>query len=198
MNDFNVILRQQTPKCNKINIPVDVWIKENIILLKEFIGFANNRENAIGLAANQCSLTLNADDRILDPFFGIRKNVKMNQSFELFINPKIIDYHGVSSEKIEGCLTWPQEKITAQRYGSIDCSFCNIDGEFIETTFTGFMAQVFQHEYNHIIGVEEKLLEWYKPIVNSTPKVGRNDPCPCGKQDATGKVLKFKKCCGSF
>ena len=28
------------------------------------------------------------------------------------------------------------------------------------------------------------------PIVNQQPKVGRNDPCPCG----SGK--KFKKCCG--
>ena len=30
-----------------------------------------------------------------------------------------------------------------------------------------------------------------------TPKVGRNDPCPCGKIDSrTGKPLKYKKCCG--
>jgi uncharacterized protein YecA (UPF0149 family) len=28
-----------------------------------------------------------------------------------------------------------------------------------------------------------------KPIVRDTPRVGRNDPCPCG----SGK--KFKKCC---
>jgi SEC-C motif-containing protein len=27
-------------------------------------------------------------------------------------------------------------------------------------------------------------------IVRSTPKVGRNDPCPCGKG------LKYKQCCG--
>ena len=29
-----------------------------------------------------------------------------------------------------------------------------------------------------------------KPVVNNTPKVGRNDPCPCG----SGK--KYKNCCG--
>jgi len=28
------------------------------------------------------------------------------------------------------------------------------------------------------------------PIRNNTPKVGRNDPCPCN----SGK--KYKKCCG--
>jgi len=27
------------------------------------------------------------------------------------------------------------------------------------------------------------------------PKVGRNEPCPCGKVDSTGKPLKYKKCC---
>ena len=28
------------------------------------------------------------------------------------------------------------------------------------------------------------------------PKVGRNDPCPCGRKDSiTGKPLKYKKCC---
>ncbi len=29
-----------------------------------------------------------------------------------------------------------------------------------------------------------------QPIVNLTPKIGRNEPCPCG----SGK--KYKKCCG--
>jgi len=29
-----------------------------------------------------------------------------------------------------------------------------------------------------------------KPIVRETPKIGRNDPCPCGSG------LKYKKCCG--
>ena len=29
-----------------------------------------------------------------------------------------------------------------------------------------------------------------QPYVRSVPKVGRNDPCPCG----SGK--KYKKCCG--
>ncbi|WP_084591481.1 SEC-C metal-binding domain-containing protein [Gilvimarinus agarilyticus] len=29
-----------------------------------------------------------------------------------------------------------------------------------------------------------------EPLMRDTPKVGRNDPCPCGN----GK--KFKKCCG--
>ncbi|MFA6237908.1 MAG: SEC-C metal-binding domain-containing protein [Bacteriovorax sp.] len=33
--------------------------------------------------------------------------------------------------------------------------------------------------------------ETLKPIMRAAPKVGRNDPCPCGSQK------KFKKCCGN-
>jgi len=29
-----------------------------------------------------------------------------------------------------------------------------------------------------------------KPVVKQGPKIGRNDPCPCGSQK------KHKKCCG--
>ncbi len=32
-------------------------------------------------------------------------------------------------------------------------------------------------------------------VSNSVPKVGRNDPCPCGAiNPKTGKVYKYKKC----
>ncbi len=39
-------------------------------------------------------------------------------------------------------------------------------------------------------GPERPVGEKAKPIVRETPKVGRNDPCPCG----SGK--KYKKCHG--
>ena len=38
---------------------------------------------------------------------------------------------------------------------------------------------------------EEDSLEALEPFVRDQPKVGRNDPCPCG----SGR--KFKRCCGS-
>ncbi|MBQ2725526.1 MAG: preprotein translocase subunit SecA [Clostridia bacterium] len=40
-------------------------------------------------------------------------------------------------------------------------------------------------------GAPKQPLAAKKPVVNKTPKVGRNDPCPCG----SGK--KYKKCCGA-
>ena len=37
---------------------------------------------------------------------------------------------------------------------------------------------------------DEDFLATQQPFVRQNPKIGRNDPCPCG----SGK--KYKKCCG--
>lgn len=34
-----------------------------------------------------------------------------------------------------------------------------------------------------------------KQMARKPPKVGRNEPCPCGSVDQRGKAKKFKKCC---
>ena len=41
--------------------------------------------------------------------------------------------------------------------------------------------------FHHFLDQREQS---YQPVTRSSPKVGRNDPCPCG----SGK--KYKKCCG--
>ncbi len=54
-------------------------------------------------------------------------------------------------------------------------------------------------EHRELSSFEKKGGAWYftngknlppRPVTRSAPKVGRNDPCPCG----SGK--KYKKCCG--
>ncbi|MBI3616408.1 MAG: preprotein translocase subunit SecA [Candidatus Omnitrophica bacterium] len=39
--------------------------------------------------------------------------------------------------------------------------------------------------------------EAFAPVRRDQPKVGRNDPCPCGKVDGEGKPVKYKKCHGA-
>ena len=45
--------------------------------------------------------------------------------------------------------------------------------------------------HNPVVEEMQQLPGKGTPIVRSEPKVGRNDPCPCG----SGK--KYKKCCGA-
>jgi preprotein translocase subunit SecA len=61
-------------------------------------------------------------------------------------------------------------------------------------------SQETQHQYQHAqvadMAGEEKdqqsSTDTSKPVIRSTPKVGRNSPCPCG----SGK--KYKQCCGKI
>ena len=92
----------------------------------------------------------------------------------------------------EGCLTWPGKKIVADRYPLVTATYFTIDGEYVNgEEFAAFDAQVFQHEYDHLDGIVEKMVNNdFRTYRRESPKVGRNDPCPCG----SGK--KYKKCCG--
>jgi uncharacterized protein YecA (UPF0149 family) len=50
-----------------------------------------------------------------------------------------------------------------------------------------------EDEYNYEVDfdeAEEDVWESQQPYVKKQPKIGRNEPCPCG----SGK--KYKKCCG--
>lgn len=67
--------------------------------------------------------------------------------------------------------------------------------EFV-VSFTQNGKRMTHHELGNFTKVDGV---WYfetgeavspKPVVREGPKIGRNDPCPCGSG------LKFKKCCG--
>jgi uncharacterized protein YchJ len=64
-----------------------------------------------------------------------------------------------------------------------------MDGEHIKgKTYKGFEGQIWQHEINHLNGVEENVVVMNAP--EPTPlKIERNQLCPCGSG------LKYKKCC---
>ena len=49
------------------------------------------------------------------------------------------------------------------------------------------------HEHGHVHGpgCAHDHDHDHLPYVRETPKVGRNDPCPCGSGQ------KYKKCCGA-
>lgn len=75
------------------------------------------------------------------------------------------------------------------------------DGNGAEVEFIARYAQEGQNRVHHEVASFEKLDgSWYfldgkpyapPPFRREQPKVGRNDPCPCG----SGK--KHKKCCGA-
>ena len=113
-------------------------------------------------------------------------------AWKVVVNPIIKELNGEPEEKREGCLTWIGSTIVADRWPEIEVSYWSTDGEYTQgLVIDGFEAQVWQHEVDHLNGVEENVVpgDW-RTYRRAEKKVGRNEPCPCG----SGK--KHKKCCG--
>lgn len=179
---FMIILEKQTPKTESFDVQTPVWIKENMILLKEFLLFSSGIKTALGVAANQVSFNGNC---IMKRFFSLRKGRNEDDPFDIIIDPKITKKYGNPVTELEGCLSWPGRTIKANRWLKIDVEYYDISGNKTSETLNRDLAQVWQHEMDHLNGIEEIISG---PITIEN-KIGRNDPCPCGSS------LKYKKCC---
>lgn len=120
-------------------------------MLVKFISFTRTRQNCAGLASNQCSVN---KERIMEPFFCIRGIT----TWELILHPKIFNYIGSKKIKEERCLTWIGKTLLAERFLIIEASYYTIKGEKKLVELSGFYAQIFQHEYDHITGVKENFI----------------------------------------
>lgn len=181
-SELSIIPSEQTPKVPEIDDTFYFYGRYNKFF-NEFLQFATMHTRAVGLAANQCALK---GERVMARMFAIR-DLKTRR-FEIVVDPKIIAAGGMLRNKIEGCLTWSNMNIYAKRHHWVTVTYRDAVGELHEKTVKGFEAQIWQHEINHLNGVEEQVVD---PKFFGVPKenIGRNDICPCG----SGK--KFKKCC---
>jgi peptide deformylase len=188
--DFKIIYNEQTPK---VVSDIDINKFDNTcFLIDSFLEYVKTIPNCAGLAANQVSYKTESRAPIVLPivkrlerrFFAI--NIGLC-AWKIFVNPKIIEYIGEPEMKYEGCKTWINRTIYANRYPKVKVSYFDyIDGNHAEATLSNFDAQVFQHELNHLNGIEEKF--WHEHLFEKE-KRGRNEPCICGSGE------KYKNCC---
>jgi peptide deformylase len=146
---FKIIANEQTPGLDPY-----LWsyekslIVEKAKLMVKFLSFARRQHRCAGLAANQVSCD---GIRLMIPFFALHSK----NFWDIIICPEIIQYIGEEEEKIEGCLTWLGKKILAKRFPEIEVRYFDIKRNEVKKRLSGFDAQVFQHEYNHLRGVPE-------------------------------------------
>ena len=98
-----------------------------------------NSDRCVGMAANM---------------IGARKAiVAINDGGKLLelINPVVLKKDGPYDAE-EGCLSLPGTR-PCRRYRSVKVSWTTRDGKPRTRTFTGFTAQILQHELDHLAGV---------------------------------------------
>ena len=185
---IEVIPNEQTPRVQDIE-DIELFFIRNIKELQSFKDYAKSRNDAVGLATSQCSMD---GERLMLRAFALREvnnNGIPQANWRLIINPIITEHVGMKDNRLEGCLTWKGKYILAERSRAIKVDYYNEVGEKIcGEVHSGFEAQIWQHEINHLNGVEEIVVERDFRLPKSI-EIGRNDKCLCN----SGK--KYKQCC---
>ena len=127
------ILRKKAKPVSDIFAPHIKVLCENMLATLEFA-------NGVGLAAPQVGELLQIfivcpDD---EPIF--------------IFNPKITYYYKRTVKDWEGCLSIPGIRGYVPRSDVIRIEFTDITGERICAEAEDFIARVFQHEYDHLLG----------------------------------------------
>lgn len=68
------------------------------------------------------------------------------------INPQIISHSNEMLKEWEGCLSLPNIRAQVPRYRSVEVLYTDRDGNENTVTYHDFVARIFQHEYDHLIG----------------------------------------------
>lgn len=130
----NKKLREQTVP---VSFPLSTKTLSNIT---DAFLVLSSMDNAAAIASNQ----LGFEER-----FFVYKSP--DGSTEVAINPLIWEKEE-EKQMNEGCLSFPGLSMKVNRSNSICVSFWTMNGAKIDTTLTGHLAQVFQHETDHLNG----------------------------------------------
>lgn len=106
--------------------------------------------NGIGIAAPQ----------VFDPraimIIASRPNPRYPDAPQMdplvLINPKIMAHSNSQTKGWEGCLSVPSLRGNVKRYTWVDIEYHDVDGKLSSNRFNDFVARIFQHEYDHLIG----------------------------------------------
>jgi peptide deformylase len=141
MHDDLRIIFYPDPRLKKVSAPV-VTFGEDLKGLAARM-FELMRENrGVGLAAPQVGMNL--------------RMFVMNHSGEpeddrVYVNPVLTEAEGSESAE-EGCLSLPGLHVDVDRSKTLRMQAQDLDGKPIDQVETGYLARIWQHEFDHLNG----------------------------------------------
>ncbi|WP_448562166.1 peptide deformylase [Trichothermofontia sp.] len=69
------------------------------------------------------------------------------------INPRLVAHSEETVTDWEGCLSVPGLRGLVPRYQSVTVEYTDRDGKLQQQEWSGFVARIFQHEYDHLHGL---------------------------------------------
>ena len=129
--------------------------------------------NGVGLAAPQIGKSIRLFIIDTAPFLNIDENeiegIKVESIKQIFINPVIIKESGDRWSFEEGCLSIPHVREDVKRKSDINIEFYDENFTLNKKSFSGIVARVIQHEYDHIQGIlfTDKLTSFKKRLLKN-------------------------------
>ncbi|MEM6804681.1 MAG: peptide deformylase [Bacteroidota bacterium] len=128
----------------------EVKVDANDDLLQHFIRrlyktVTDPNSMGVGIAAPQVGLSR----RII----WVQRFDKEGFPFEVYLNPKIVQYTSLRQEGLEGCLSIPDLRDTVNRGYAILIEYDRLDGSHHFEMVEDFTAVIFQHEIDHLEGI---------------------------------------------
>ena len=119
--------------------------------------------SGVGLAAPQIGKSVKIFIIDTSPFLNMDdneiKDYEVSSVKQTFINPTILDETGEFWSFEEGCLSIPHIREEVKRKSFIKIEYYDENFNYRKDDFSGIVARVIQHEYDHIQGI---LFTWKK------------------------------------
>ena len=137
-------LRQSASRVSNVQSPEIQALIDNLFE-------AVRSANGVGIAAPQVNRSL----QIM--IIASRPNPRYPDAPEMepiaLINPQILNRSPEMSKGWEGCLSVPHYRALVPRSQSITVEYTDRVGRLVQCTFIDFIARIFQHEYDHFLGL---------------------------------------------
>ncbi len=130
----------------------DVATKEDLQVAKDLLDtLMAHRESCVGMAANMIGVRKRIiaflDESGRAPAFGSPERL-----YTVMLNPEIIKKDGAYDTE-EGCLSLLGGPRKCKRYKTIKVQYQTLEMQTRTKNFTGWTAQIIQHEVDHCNGV---------------------------------------------
>jgi len=141
-NSDSILLRQKS---------LDVEVRKNDPVLELFVQrlYSTVRDSmslGVGIAAPQVG--------ILKNIIWVQRFDKENFPFEVYLNPRILQYSSKKQTRAEGCLSIPDRRETLDcRAYAILIEYDRLDGSHQIEMVEDFTSIIFQHEIDHLNGI---------------------------------------------
>jgi peptide deformylase len=138
------------PVLRKVAKPVPSLSSQKLKTLVRDMIQTMRKAKGVGIAAPQIGKSLRLF--IVAPEPSVRYPKAKRMPPVAMFNPKIVRASRKRVTDWEGCLSVPGLRGRVSRHHSIEIEFTSLEGRRLRGKLSGFVARIFQHEFDHING----------------------------------------------